>query len=326
VAVPAWWKAIETTFRVAGQALKFLRKIPVVDDAIGHLQRALSNPVVVKLVREADDPDLDAALRLYEKRIPDDQRFEPADIVRWIREDQVTRRSKADAPTDWFMIAKMRRRVCGFILFHYYPSTQLALFAYMVVAKTPGVPFDAVSGTLSSSVADLLKKRKELRGYKGFVLEVEDPRKETNKTKQTECLARVRRFCTLAEMQGFSLRAFDIDYKQPRLSIDDLNSLERPMLLLSARNRSGVTRADVQLEEVKEVLSFVYTKVYPEGYSSEPDENRAYSRYCTELLEKEIAGLPGLVRSLSSAQLVALTRNSIRGVGSEPRTLKSGHP
>jgi hypothetical protein len=182
----------------------------------------------------------------------------------------------------------------------------------MVVANTPGVPFDAVSGTLSSWISRLLKKRRELRGYKGFVLEVEDPRKEKAQRKQTESLARVRRFCTLAEMQGFSLRAFDIDYKQPRLSLDDAKSVERPMLLLSARNRRGASGADVQREEVKEVLSFIYTKVYPEGYSSDPAENQAYREYCTALLSREVGALPERVRSLSSSQLVAQVRNNKR--------------
>jgi hypothetical protein len=312
MAASVWWKGLETAFRLVGRLFGVLRKIPIVDDALDHLQRALLNPVVIKLVRDADDPDLDAALKLYAKRIPDDQRFDADDIVRWIREDQITRRTRLGAPTDWFVVAKMRRRVCGFILLHYYPSTQLALFAYMVVANTPGVPVDAVSGSLSSGVSRLLKKRKELRGYKGFVLEVEDPRKENSQRKQTECLARVRRFCTLAEMQGFSLRAFDIDYKQPRLSMDDTNSAERPMLLMSARNRQGAPGAEVKREEVKEVLSFVYTRVYPEGYSSDPAENQAYREYCTTLLEKEVAALPERVRSLSSAQLVAQVRNKKR--------------
>jgi hypothetical protein len=308
-----WWKGLTTTFQVVGRLLAVFRKIPVVDEAVDHLQRTLLNPVVIKLVRDADDPDLDSALKLYTKRIPDDQRFEADDIVRWIREDRITRRTSPTAPTDWFVVAKLRRRVCGFILLHYYPSTQLALFAYMVVANTPGVPFDAVSGTLSSWTSRLLKKRKEFRGYKGFVLEVEDPRKETTR-KQTESLARVRRFCTLAQMQGFSLRAFDIDYKQPRLSLDDARSSERPMLLLSARNRQSTFNADVHREEVQEVLSFIYTQVYPEGYSSDPAENQSYREYCTALRDREVASFPERVRSLSSAQLVAYVRNNKRSI------------
>jgi hypothetical protein len=307
-----WWKGLVATFRVVGRLIGVLRKIPFVDEATDHLQRTLLNPVVIKLVRDADDADLDAALKLYTKRIPDDQRFEAEDIVRWIREDRITRRTSPSAPTDWFVIAKLHRRVCGFILFHYYPSTQLALFAYMVVENTPRVPFDAVSRTLSSWISRLLRKRKEFKAYKGFVLEVEDPRKETTQRKRTESLARVRRFCTLAQMQGFSLRAFDIDYKQPRLSLDDTKSSERPMLLLSARNRQNASDADIQREEVKEVLSFIYTKVYPEGYSSDGAETQSYREYCTALLDKEVASLPEKVRSLSSAQLVAQVRNNNR--------------
>ena len=289
--VPVWWKGLGTVFRLVGRVLGVLRKIPAIDNAVDHIQRSLLNPVTTKIIRESDDQDLDAALELYRKRIPDEQRFEPSDIIRWLREDRITRRlaSPNTRPTDWFVTAKFRRRVCGFILFHYFPSNRLALFAYMVVANTPGVSVNAVSSTLCSVVVSgLLKKRKELRDYCGFVLEVEDPRKEKSQRKQDECLARIRRFCTLAEMQGFSLRAFDIEYRQPKLSLEDKASVERPMLLLSARTRQGPLDAEVQRAEVEEVLSFVYTSVYPEGYSSDAEENRLYREYCHDLKEREL--------------------------------------
>lgn len=308
MAIPAWWKALQTVFQLAGRAAGILRRIPLVDDAADRLARRLLNPVIVKLVRNADDPDLDAALELYRKRIPDDQRFESSDIVRWIRDDRLSRRANPDAPTDWFVVAKLRRRVCGFILFHYYPSTQLALFAYMVVANTPGVPVNAVSSALSSEASRLFQRRKELRSNKGFVLEVDDPRRDTNARKRDESLARIRRFCTLSEMQGFSLRALDIAYMQPKLSLDDLISEEKPLLLLSARSRSGPLAASVDRSEVEEVLSFIYTKVYPEGYSTDSRENQAYLAYCSALRDREVAMLPNQVRSLSSAQLVAQVR------------------
>lgn len=141
------------------------------------------------------------------------------------------------------------------------------------------------------------------------MFEVEDPRKEKSQRRQDECLARVRRFCTLAEMQGFSLRAFDIEYRQPKLSIDDVTSMERPMLLLSARTRQGPLNAEVDRSEVDEVLTFVYQSVYPEGYSTDPDENRVYRDYCASLKDRELAALPDRIRSLSSAQLVAQVHN-----------------
>ena len=138
--------------RLAGRLLGTLRKIPFVDDAVDRFQRRFLNPVVTKLVTDPDDPDLDAALDLYRKRIPDDQRFEAADIVRWIREDRQSRASLG--PTDWFVVAKFRRKVRGFILFHYYPSVQLGLFAYLVVANTPGPPVNAVSRSLTRQLPD----------------------------------------------------------------------------------------------------------------------------------------------------------------------------
>ena len=64
MAVSLWWKGLETAFRIVGRLLGVLRKIPAVDDAVDHLQRTLFSPVVIELIRHADDPDLDAALKL----------------------------------------------------------------------------------------------------------------------------------------------------------------------------------------------------------------------------------------------------------------------
>jgi hypothetical protein len=71
----------------------------------------------------------------------------------------------------------------------------------MVVSNTPGIGFNSVSRSLTHAVAGLLKNRKEMRGFRGLVMEVEDPRKEKTKRKKDEALARVSRFCTLAEMK-----------------------------------------------------------------------------------------------------------------------------
>jgi hypothetical protein len=309
------WKGLETALRLVGRLLGLLRKIPVVDDVVGRAQRTFLNPIVIKLVRDPDDPDLDVALDLYRKRIPDDQQFEPADIVRWIREDQVRRQNNISS--DWFLVAKYRRRVSGFLLFHYVRSAELAFFAYMVTANTPGIAVNAVSRALASAVARLLKKRKELRGCRGFALEVEDPRWETGR-RRDESLARIRRFCTLAEMQGFSLRAFDTEYKQPKLSLEDLDNTERPLLLLSARTRHTELGSTDHRSEVEEVLRFIYTNIYPEGYSFDQSENLAYRDYCARLLDTETAKLPPEVRSLSCAQLIAQV-----GKGKQKKAVKA---
>ena len=119
-------------------------------------------------------------------------------------------------------------------------------------------------------------------------------------------------------MQGFSLRALDIDYKQPRLGLDK-TCFEEPMLLLSARNRNSTTGDGVSREEVEEVLSFIYTSVYPEGFSPIASETQAYREYCSALRDKEVAALPQHVHSLSSAQLAAQVKNKTpKKVGARP--------
>jgi hypothetical protein len=301
----AIWHGVCSVFRVS-------RKIPAIDAAVYFIERRLFNPVVIKLVRDPADPDLESALDLYKKKIPDDQRFEVADIINWIREDQISRRrtDNSTLPTDWFIVALHKHRVSGFVLFHYYPIAQLAMFAYMVVAATPGVAGNLISNSLSGFISRLLSTRKELHGCTRIVLEVEDPRKEKSKPDQDECLARIRRFCTLAEMRGLSLRAFDFEYRQPKLATEDADNTERPLLLLYARTHpeSAANNSMSARAEVAEILTFIYTRVYPEGYSSDRKEDRLYREYCSQFKDRQIASLPTEIRSLSLKQLVAQVR------------------
>jgi hypothetical protein len=286
--------------------------VPVIDEFCDRTGRFLFNPVTVRLIRSPDDPDLDVALQqLYEKKIPEEQRFESSDIIRWIRDDLTVRRHEYSVrPTDWFLVAKFRRRVCGFVLFHYYPKRCIAFFAYMVILNTPGVPLNAVSTSLCGMVSHLLKTRKELKACKTLLLEVDDPRTATTSKKQEECLARIRRFCTLAEMQSLSMRALDIAYRQPKLSLKDASAIERPLLLLFALARQQpLATAHVAREDVENILSFVYTDLYPEGYSAVATENDEYRAYCASLCDKAIQALPQPISSLSYSDLLSQVRN-----------------
>lgn len=159
--------------------------------------------------------------------------------------------------------------------------------------------------SLTRAVAGLLKRRPELRACRGLVMEAEDPRREKTQRKQDEALARISRFCTLAEMNGLTLRILDFEYKQPKLSLEELDGSEHPMLLLSARTRSELVPTSYR-HEAEELLEFIYTKVYPEGYSTDVEESVSYRRYCEALLEREKRALPERVRSLGSTQPAAL--------------------
>ena len=309
MASPAWLKAVFALARAMGRVLSALRRIPLVDDLCDRAQRFLLNPIIVRLIRKPDDPDLIAALELYEKRIPDEQRFQASDIIRWLNDDRRTRRKSRDLPTDWFLVAKYRRRVCGFILFHYFPTRQIAFIAYMVVVNTPGVPLNGISGALCSMVSRLLKTRGELKACRTLLFEVDDPRQESSIKRQDECLARVRRFCTLAEMQELSVRALDIDYKPPKLSLHDKDDAPRPLLLLFASRNGNSQSNHIAEAEVEHILSFIYTDIYPEGYSTVPSENEAYRDYCVSVRDQALRTLRQPVKSVSCADLVSQVRN-----------------
>jgi hypothetical protein len=75
--------------RVGARLISSLRKIPGVEVTLRYLEHSWFNPVATKLITHADDADLSSALDLYKRRIPDDQRFEPADIIGWISDDLV---------------------------------------------------------------------------------------------------------------------------------------------------------------------------------------------------------------------------------------------
>lgn len=167
MSLPTAVSGINDIARTLAALLRVLRRIPVFAEAIDRVERVLLNPVVVRLIRDPADPDLDKALQLYERRIPDYQAFEASDIIRWLRDDLIGRQQKAPPSTDWFLVAKYRRQLSGFILFHYFPRHRLAFVAYMVVANTPG----ATHTTVPSSRLKILEKRKLLRNRMSVSLE-----------------------------------------------------------------------------------------------------------------------------------------------------------
>ncbi len=288
-----------------GKTWHAVRQIKVVDDWISRVAARWNNPVVTNLIVDPADPDLRVALALYNKSFPEDQRCDEADMVRWVREDARHRKQlKYPDLTDWYIVAKYKRVVCGLVVFHYSRLSGLGLIAYMVTEKKPGLAANDISAALGARVARLFRRRRELRGCKGFVVEVEDPREASTKRKRDERLARIRRFCTLAETQELSLRAFEFDYKQPRLSLER-DDAERRMLLLSARYQGNTNEILSARTEAIECLKFVLTEIYPDGYDIDLQQCEAYRKYCAELMQREVASLPDPLRALSCAQFFA---------------------
>jgi Domain of unknown function (DUF4062) len=267
---------------------------------------SVSTHFSVELVANCTDPDILSALDLYENRIPENEKFEAPDIVRWLREDQDQRRRGIAGPRDYFVVAKQDGKVCGFTLLHYYPTVQLAFVAYLVAEK--GVPTDHgfISQKLLEKVAWVFLNEEYLRPCKGFLLEVDDPGRANTPDEKRERLARVRLFSMLAESLGFSLRALDIDYHQPLLWIPETGetSMEVPMILMYAR-RLPSEEANNRLAkpEVAMLLAFVYKWLYPEGFSEVQEENRKYREYLDAFYEQQMALVPPEITLLRFREL-----------------------
>jgi hypothetical protein len=281
-------------------AIKAVRRIPVLDDFVGRLEKRFLNPIVVHRVTDPDpkNADLLSALELYERRIPDKQRFESADIIRWLREDRERRRARLPS-RDYFLIAKFRKKVCGLSLFHFYGTRSLVFFAYLVAAKGPGTPA-GISESLISRIAKISRK-KPLQRCKGWVLELEDPKRGSTSEKN-HSLARIRLFSKLAEVCGFTLRAVDIPYLQPPLSHWPQDSQEQ-LLLMYAYPVEKAPSSIMSKAELKNLLEFIYLELYPDGYSSDAEENEHYRLLCKEALDRLTGQLPDTVRMLRLSDL-----------------------
>jgi hypothetical protein len=282
---------------------RILTSIPFIDDLEARFRGKWLSPIVVRRIRRADDPDLQAALSLYEKRLDSDLRFQSSDIIRWVSDDARNTSTDGAATRDYFLVAKFRHKVLGFILFHYYPKRRIAFLAYMVVEKhTPGLGLSELSNALIAKTAFLLSRDKLLRNCQTLLFEVEDPRKAL-RAKQLHDIARIQKFCELAAAQKFTLRAFDIEYLQPALSVPDCPETdEQPLLLLSARKREDVDAA-ILLDELLEMLDFIYIDLYPEGFSDLPDEQEAYKAYCRDIRDQVVSTLPAKVKIINPAHI-----------------------
>jgi hypothetical protein len=268
-----------------------LSRIPAVDDFKARVSARWLGPVVVRRVLKPTDSDLHSALYLYEQKLSGDFRFESADIIRWIAEDQDHRSRGDDGPRDYFLVAKHKRKVRAFILFHYYPTRKTAFLAYMVSEPSSGLQSNDLSHALATEIGGRIARDKRLRECKRLLFEVEDPRLAV-RSKQLHDVARIQRFCALAASQNFVLRAFDFEYLQPALSVPGSGQPpEQRLLLLSAKAKRNDDEGSIH-SEVLEMLNFVYLDLYPEGFSDIPEEQDAYRLYCRELHDRVVAKLP----------------------------------
>ncbi len=237
----------------------------------------ITDQIHVEHVVNADNDDFHAALVLYHQRIPVSEQFEIPDIVRWIRESSEQVDGSPLRTRDFCLIAKQNDDVCGLMIFHYFPKHRLVFIGYLVSASeySATTPREAVASKLLARFKTFFKG--PLKDCEGILLEVDKPLAATTPRELTKRLARIRLFCVLANSLGFSLRAFDMDYRQPPLSLGQPDD-NVPMLLMFADPRTSAGASKMNASLVRKLLKFVYTEMYPDKYSDNDYENRRYAR------------------------------------------------
>jgi hypothetical protein len=270
----------------------------------------LASEIQVERITDPNSDDLDAALELYGERIPESEQFEPPDIVRWIRQDLEQIERGVLRPRDFFLVAKVGGQVCGFVLFHYYPAAKLAFIAYLVAAKdqrSANVTREGISKRLLHQVRTFMEG--PLKDCEGILLEVDRPSAAETNPEMVERLSRIRLFCRLAQAQGFSLRAFDIDYLQPPLSLEKPNA-SVPMMLMYVNPQHRHAASSMKATAVRKILKFIYTDLYPEGYSDNESENSEYKKCLRKFCTARAKGLPKKISLLDYKQVKARAMES----------------
>jgi hypothetical protein len=131
---------------------------------------------------------------------------------------------------------------------------------------------------------------------------VEDPRLQNDSSLRRTAIARAKRFAALAELNGFALRAIDIPYLQAPLNRSHDSLAQEPLLLMLAKRELAPT---ISRENLTDLLEFVYKEVYPDGYSTNQEENELYLELCEKREADILAHLPESAAMLRVGELAS---------------------
>ena len=243
----ALWAAVISAIAVVAAAI--LGKL--IESILDRRRAAQHRSVTVAQIRDPGHADVFRALRLYERRIPAAQRDDLDDIVRWLREVQEESKRGVCKLEDYFLVARVGDDLAGFAYLQAYPSTSLAFFSYLVVDENvPEATFCKVSTELVRQARRLIVRSGRCRAV---LIEVEKPASLRGPGAH-KAAAQIRHFKALARMVGCPLKSLDIDYLQPRLSLEESGKAEVPMRLLYASLNAACEPRRLHKRDVTEIL------------------------------------------------------------------------
>jgi len=284
------WALILAAAAVLGIVAGAIRNFETIAARIKRIltrRRPQEPQVEISRVSDPEDDDLHEALILYKKRLPEHERDQDDDIIRWFQEIEAETKNGICELKDYFLVARLGDRVCGLMYFHYYPETKLAFVSYLVTDGDNDTTQSRVTNRLAKRAGKLLKK--EAKGLIGFVAETDDPRRAESSPKRLEARARIKLFRKIAQTQRAALMVLDMPYVQPRTSLEERDAQATPMVLIYARPGRINKLPFIPKADGERILRFVYNTVYADEF---PDSDGRYREHLRGLLEKQLAQLP----------------------------------
>lgn len=255
-------------------------------------REARHRSVTVAQIKDASDPDVFRALRLYERRISAAERDDLDNIVRWLREVQEESKRGVCKLEDYFLVARAGDDLAGFAYIQAYPSTSLGFFSYLVVDDgVPEARYCRVSTELLRHGRRLIARSRRCRAV---VFEVDEPA-VLRGPRARLAGARIRHFKALARMAGCPLKSLSIDYRQPKLSLEESGNTEVPMRLMYAPLEAAREPRRLHKRDLTEILDFLATCVYGDHFEHRPDLDRAFREYLNDWKGRILRAVPEVV-------------------------------
>jgi len=269
-----------------------------------YLPREDPSCVTIERVTDAHKhkDDLWVALELYSSRLPEEERYDNAELLSLIKHHLSGKFGPHRPSADWrayLFVAKQANDIVGMLLGYRDVGANLAFVPYLVAKRPQRGRLSApdISRRLLGALLDAIRASGDPGQQLRFLSEVDDPSRTSDAKERKRRLARIKLFEQAVESLGLSVRCLDLAYVQPRL---DPTRRDTGLLLLYVAEGLPL---ELSKPEVIELLTWLYTSLYSEDIFEDPDEGKRYAEHTREVLKQVTAAVPDHVRLLRGRQL-----------------------
>jgi hypothetical protein len=303
-------RAVEAGYeqlRVSGREFAFAIDVAILQDSGIHpypLTASAGKPALtVEQVNDVfvhKDDVWSAIVELYEKRLPEDERYDNAilfDLIRSHLSGDFGARRPAAYWKAFFLIAKSGDKVVGMLLGYNYNDAQSNfLYITYLIAQKPQ-PNRDIGRTLIEAFIRLKRDRDDKGPQARFLADVDDPATTTDPKEKRDRQTRIKLFDLISRFAGVQLRCLDLKFIQPKLS---RWKHEKQLLILFG------AEAPPQLlskSEALQIITWLYKQLYAANMFVDPADDHEYQRYLDYLLKRATEALPDSVELLSLQQI-----------------------